>query len=353
MENFTKVPGLRGISEDIFKLLDKKSLMKCRLVNSSWKNVLEQPIFWLKKMKLENVPMNVQQSWKILAQQLEDGQTKKEFVLTLIKICKKSERILPMEIVLNLLKYPDLMMFLLEHENPNSTVKWKEFENLNPIHLATFCCFTETVKKLMKKYGSSILKPDGSGKTAIHCAAMFGHLDILKFLVNFTGTSLEKTDDGETPIFFAAMHGHLDIVKFLVEFTESSLDKNKTDDRKTPVFLAADNKGSTPIRMAALNGKLEIIKFLVNYTDDPCAPDSDGVTPILAAAYDGHLEVVKYLAGLTNTPNASHHIYGPTPIQLAKQEGHIEIVKFLEDHIYDRGSSSYSLRPRKRQRYTK
>ena len=89
MEKFTKIPGLQRISEDIFELLDKKSLMDCRLVNSSWKNVLEQPILWLKKMKLENVPMNVQQSWKNLAQQLENGHPKKEFVLTLIKIYKK------------------------------------------------------------------------------------------------------------------------------------------------------------------------------------------------------------------------------------------------------------------------
>ena len=50
MEIVTKSPGLQQVSEDIFKLLDRKSLMDCRLVNSSWKNVFDQPIFWIKKL---------------------------------------------------------------------------------------------------------------------------------------------------------------------------------------------------------------------------------------------------------------------------------------------------------------
>ena len=54
MQAFTKIPGLQHISEDIFKLLDKKNLMKSRLVNNSWKRILDRPIFWLKKLKSES-----------------------------------------------------------------------------------------------------------------------------------------------------------------------------------------------------------------------------------------------------------------------------------------------------------
>ena len=66
MDGFTKIPGLQHISEDILKLLDKESLIKCRLVNSSWKNVLEKPKFWLKKFKSEKLPSDVQESLKAL-----------------------------------------------------------------------------------------------------------------------------------------------------------------------------------------------------------------------------------------------------------------------------------------------
>ena len=61
-DRITKNFGLQHVSEDIFKLLDKKSLMDTRLVNSSWKNVLDQPIFWLNKLKSERMSVY---TWKI------------------------------------------------------------------------------------------------------------------------------------------------------------------------------------------------------------------------------------------------------------------------------------------------
>ena len=64
MDAITKIPGLQHISEDIFKLLDTKSLMNCRLTNLSWKNVPDQLIFWLKKLKMEG--------WKALAKNFEN-----------------------------------------------------------------------------------------------------------------------------------------------------------------------------------------------------------------------------------------------------------------------------------------
>ena len=51
IDKIIKNPGLQHVSEDIFQLLDKKSLMNCRLVNRSWKNVMDQPNFWFKKLK--------------------------------------------------------------------------------------------------------------------------------------------------------------------------------------------------------------------------------------------------------------------------------------------------------------
>ena len=72
MEAITKIPGLQHISEDIFKLLDNKSLMNCRSTNSSWKNVLDQPIFWLQKLEMEG--------WEALSKNIEDQHIAKEFV---------------------------------------------------------------------------------------------------------------------------------------------------------------------------------------------------------------------------------------------------------------------------------
>ena len=115
MEVITRNSGLHHISEDILQLVDIDSLMNCRLVNSSWKEILDQPIFWLKKMYLVNsiifdieiihnpsftqelddqvqvyvkdnsTIFDVQKKWKNLAQQIDNIQVCKEFVIILIK----------------------------------------------------------------------------------------------------------------------------------------------------------------------------------------------------------------------------------------------------------------------------
>ena len=53
MEAITKNPGFQHVGEDILKLLDKESALNCRMVNSSWKQFFDQPIFWLKKLDSE------------------------------------------------------------------------------------------------------------------------------------------------------------------------------------------------------------------------------------------------------------------------------------------------------------
>ena len=151
MDAITKIPGLQHISEDIFKLLDKKSLMNCRSTNSSWKNVLEQPIFWSQKLEMEGwkalakhigdrqfakdfardfvelemIPSDVQSKWRGLLQELENDHQPKEFVLILIKIYNNRARLFPLEVVVRFKeanKYPDLVESMLEHENPISIV---------------------------------------------------------------------------------------------------------------------------------------------------------------------------------------------------------------------------------------
>ena len=115
MDAITKIPGLQHISEDIFKLLETKSLMNCRLTNSSWKNIPDQLIFWLKKLKMEgwkalaknfenqqlakdfargfvelgyhHLPIVIESKWRALLQELDNDHQQQEFVLILIKFC--------------------------------------------------------------------------------------------------------------------------------------------------------------------------------------------------------------------------------------------------------------------------
>ena len=55
LELFINSPGLQHIAEKIFQNLDKKSLLKLRLVNSSWKRILDRPMFWYRILKTDGI----------------------------------------------------------------------------------------------------------------------------------------------------------------------------------------------------------------------------------------------------------------------------------------------------------
>ena len=54
------------IGEKIFSYLDLQTLIKCQFVCHDWKNVLENPYFWLKKLKDIGHPYEIDTAWKNL-----------------------------------------------------------------------------------------------------------------------------------------------------------------------------------------------------------------------------------------------------------------------------------------------
>lgn len=64
--------------------------------------------------------------------------------------------------------------------------------------------------------------------------------------------------DGYTALHLAAMHGHLERVRELVKY-------------KADVNIKSDGCGYTPLHIAAKNGHMEIVKFLVKSDCDPQA----------------------------------------------------------------------------------
>ena len=337
-EKITKNPGLHHIAEDIFKFLNKKSLMNCRLMNKSWKEVLDHSMFWLKMMEAENVPEDLISSWKTLIQELDNEQLSQDFVLALIKMFSSTKAIAPLEMVLALgqtKKYTNLVEFILEHIDSSSKVdvqygfrpKGKKvtlFKGLYPIHLAAMFGLTELLKKLLKNYDSPVIKSE-YGSTLLHCSAFNGHLAIVKFLANLTENPLTPNQFGVTPIHDAAFNGQLETLKFLANLTENP--------------MAPNQKGFTPIHYAAVSGHLETLKFLVGLTENPMAPNNLGYTPIHSAANFGKMlqyenssksvetffEMVKFMIRFTDNPNIP--INGWTPLKIARHYGHLNAME--------------------------
>ena len=74
MESIINNPGLQHLAEKIFWNLDTEQLKICGLINLSCKQMLENPLFWLKKFK--NLSMANLKDW-----------------IKVIKLVKNSEKI--------------------------------------------------------------------------------------------------------------------------------------------------------------------------------------------------------------------------------------------------------------------
>ena len=69
---------------------------------------------------------------------------------------------------------------------------------------------------------------DDENRTPLHDAAINGHLDTVKYLVEQGADKEARDDQNRTPLHLAADNGHLDTVKYLVE---QGADKEaRTDD---------------------------------------------------------------------------------------------------------------------------
>ena len=231
LESIFNNPGLQHITENIFCNLNNEDLEVCRTVNQSCRQVLDEPMFWLKKFIRRGLSMKEQLDWT-KAIQLTKYTNLEKNVLSYLKICSENER------VVNLPCYID------EKIVKNS-------------------------KKLIKKYCKAFNKRNYD-KLFDACAE--GNQGILQLLAPIMLNPNAPDKDGKTPIHIATCckYGFEPIVHILAPLV--------------PNPNACDKKGGTPILYAARDGNIEIIRFLIPLADNPNEPENQGVTPIQAAA---------------------------------------------------------------------
>ena len=77
------------VGEKVFSLLKKGDLLKCRTICKTWKAILDEPIFWLKKLTTIGHTNEAHDQWLDLIQKSEKiGQSKKILCLCLmLKYC--------------------------------------------------------------------------------------------------------------------------------------------------------------------------------------------------------------------------------------------------------------------------
>ena len=361
MENILNNPGLQHIAENIFLNLNYETLEVCQQINKNSKQILENPMFWLKKFIRRGLSKKNQMDWIEVIRITRETELE-PYILSYLKRCSKNEKVVDLPCYINkdviekcstyiqqfladFLKDPkevqqDMMkdqMFQLSNGNkiediqmyaliavylklnPNAPQEY----GITPIHIAADEGFVDFVQ-ILAPLTENPNAPDEEGETPIHRATEWGRLNIVKILAPLTENPNAPDNNGDTPIHIASDHGYLEIVQLLA---------SKTDEPNAP-----NDIGVTPIHLAVDNGNLDILRILAPLTDKPNAPNDTGITPIHIAASGSHsvdvsTEMIKVLAPLTKNLNYSDK-YGITPIQIAVRFDKLEIIRILAPLIH-------------------
>ena len=78
IKTLTNNQGFLHLSEKIFLLLDNKSILTCRIVNPSWKNIIDNPIFWVKKIQLKGLSKDLHNVWVSTFLKITDYELRQE-----------------------------------------------------------------------------------------------------------------------------------------------------------------------------------------------------------------------------------------------------------------------------------
>lgn len=200
-----------------------------------------------------------------------------------------------------------------------------------PLHLAVLGCHDLVIPMLLEKEGFDAL--DGSGRTALHLAALSKHVERLlseqeeadgwfSMPINkiFENEELKKAidDNGKTALHLAAEHGHRAVVRALLE-NGAAVD-------------AKDGKECTALHLAAMSGHEEVVRVLLKKNADVKMGDNDEHTALHLAARSKHeaaVRVVRMLIEGGAAVDAKTNWESMTALHLAAISGHEAVVRVL------------------------
>ncbi|RLU26658.1 hypothetical protein DMN91_000455 [Ooceraea biroi] len=165
---------------------------------------------------------------------------------------------------------------------------------------------------------------DTSGYSALHHAAVNGHRDVVRLLLQYEASTNVVDGKGSSPLHLAAWAGHGDIVRLILSQGPSVPKVN---------LVTKDNE--TALHHAAQYGYTEVVAQLLQYGCDPSIRNSRGESALDLAAQYGRLETVELLVRthpelIESLRNSSSSLIFPhTPLHLASRNGHRAVVEVL------------------------
>ena len=183
---------------------------------------------------------------------------------------------------------------------------------------------TAAILDLLKKGLDVNARDDQDGRTILMHATWFGHIDVMRILIDKGADVNAKNKNGATALILAADKGNAEIVSFLID---KGADFNAKDKNGTALILAADK------------GNAEIVSFLIDKGADINMKDSLGYTPLMKAVGRGHTSTMRILLDKGADVNTRTND-GYAALTYGAGSGHTDIVRVLIDKGADVNSKS-------------
>ncbi|CAK9804969.1 Ankyrin repeat and sterile alpha motif domain-containing protein 1B [Anthophora plagiata] len=165
---------------------------------------------------------------------------------------------------------------------------------------------------------------DASGYSALHHAALNGHKEVVKLLLQYEASTNVVDAKGSSPLHLAAWAGNAEIVRLIL-----------TQGPSVPKVNLTTKDNETALHCAAQYGHTEVVAQLLQYGCDPSIRNSRGESALDLAAQYGRLETVQLLVStypelIVPLRNSSSSVIFPhTPLHLASRNGHRAVVEVL------------------------
>ena len=220
--------------------------------------------------------------------------------------------------------------------------------------ISTFGFFILAYRRLERLLDIEWNQKNESGNTALHVAAEYGHVHLVRFLLE-KGINVEcEGYYGTTALHRAVTAGHESVVSLLLE--EGANVQARSGDGKTALHRAADAGHKTLVRLllqhgasieaksdygktaffrAAENGHLDIVRLLLNKGADINTTSNDRSSALHKAAEYGHEMLTQILLQPISSRQAiqinAKNTSGKTPLYLAVRDEHEVVVRLLLD----------------------
>uniref|UniRef100_A0A8I6AJG9 Ankyrin repeat and sterile alpha motif domain containing 1A n=1 Tax=Rattus norvegicus TaxID=10116 RepID=A0A8I6AJG9_RAT len=196
-----------------------------------------------------------------------------------------------------------------------------------PLHLAAWKGDAQIVRLLIHQGPSHtrVNEQNNDNETALHCAAQYGHTEVVKALLEELTDPTMRNNKFETPLDLAALYGRLEVVKLLLS--------------AHPNLLSCSTRKHTPLHLAARNGHKAVVQVLLDAGMDSNYQTEMG-SALHEAALFGKTDVVQILlaAGIDVNIKDNRGLTALDTVRDLPSQKSQQIAALIEDHMTGRRS---------------